>query len=75
MSDDRTFPSRVTTEEVPVPRSQRKLTLRVSGARAGDAVRPVRGLRVLTAPEPKPVVSRIAVPLTRDDYASAEDYE
>ena len=63
----------------PIPR---KLSLRVSGARAGSAVRPV----VPGAPPSPPATPRLGLrvhgsslgapaPLSPDDYATAEDYE
>lgn len=61
----------------------KKLTLRVSGARVGDGVRPASdapaivvpkaprfGLRVHTTIAVKP-----AAVIAREDYATAEDYE
>lgn len=59
-----------------------KMSFRVSGSRVGDSVRPVApkveprtkqlGLRVTPMFVPRPSVT---VPLTADDYATAEDYK
>jgi len=55
--------------------SSTKLRFRVSGARAGDAVRPVESEKISLVLTRPPIAPRPAAPLTADDYASAEDYE
>jgi hypothetical protein len=80
----------VVTAIEPPPRPQ-KLSLKVSGARLGSVVRPVPsaeelaggvavagavaaprfGLRAHSAP----LASAVRAPLSREDYATADDYE
>ncbi len=76
---------------IETPPRPRKLTLRVSGSRLGSVVRPVPtaeelaggvavagavaaprfGLRAHSAP----LAAVVRAPLSRDDYATADDYE
>jgi hypothetical protein len=66
----------------------KKLTLKVSGARVGDGVRPASdapaivvpkaqrfGLRVHQTINVASVVAKPAAIIAREDYATAEDYE